>query len=586
MSILKIVCMDLSNLGQSMNYITYNSEGFWPPGLGNMVDINDCYFQRMNTASDFGGVIQLIYHDMILRIISCQFFNCSSWKSGGCIYIYLNSHGTLTEKCTIESCFSESGHFLYSYNGTSITLNSSTMILNKINPNYCVYITSEDLFCSQLNFSRNKCFLNSYSAKSLNIKFTKFYSNHVSINCMIYISSFSIIDYSISNTEFINNTGTCIEISRVILTISDSIFKNNTSPIVILKQYAYSSFISGAVISIDNQIDNTNGFDCPVFYENPSTLFKWIFAILCMPNIISVIYSIYKDKKFPLLSFIISISVNLTMSYVVYFNMRKELSDYSQSNPLVFNYSDYSPGIAIIIILVTVFIILLAICIQLFILASMAVVIILSLKIFECKESIFCDPKFSIDTVLYAIISDYKSFEELRDTCEEYYDSPPVIRLKMSTRKPSTNVVYEKIPYLSWEEIGNHPIIPSSKISQFKFSIQCEFDDETMEIIEEKKGILMENNDLFEGKKVFVTEVSIPDFQTSFYSSEKTCFTSRFGKVLFFVFVFTGYSLCFETIWRSNYKESTHIFIKKISQSKNLKKSNKIEEINRCEGTL
>ena len=160
--------LEFNNTCINLNSFSENETGYF--NISNSYLIENCYFERLNTFVERGGVFYFynIFVDLIIK--STIFFSCSSLKHGGAIY--LNSIDNKSSYQFFFSCAYECYSHIYHMFGYFHLSGNSTNEINQLslikcykentNGNEIIFLVGSIQNVNFLNSSNHK--VNSYSA--------------------------------------------------------------------------------------------------------------------------------------------------------------------------------------------------------------------------------------------------------------------------------------------------------------------------------------------------------------------------------------------------------------------------------------
>ena len=200
------ICYDSSLLNTSLrcyNNIEYN---FF---------LNYCFFQRLNTFNNYGGVIYLLNTPTNLSIIESTFYNCSSLYSGGAIYFHCGiayARNYLYKICAYQ-CFTlnyeyQFGLFLMEGNkNNTLEFLSITKCQHEYRCSRSFYVNSRVKLTS-INSSYNKGNYESilyFHGNIITSKYCDFFNNSVQIHTCLYLQGSGSELSILHSINFISN---------------------------------------------------------------------------------------------------------------------------------------------------------------------------------------------------------------------------------------------------------------------------------------------------------------------------------------------------------------------------------------------
>jgi len=125
---------------------------------------SDCLFHFFISGLSNGGVIFCTRNEISLKLNSCTFFNCTTYREGGGIYFYSFERGSVEiyKMCVSQCfCFGDNNRFQFGYfyvdkngNNTHRSVSVSSRYLGS-NSTYNYYIQHGNVFFQNSNFSKN-----------------------------------------------------------------------------------------------------------------------------------------------------------------------------------------------------------------------------------------------------------------------------------------------------------------------------------------------------------------------------------------------------------------------------------------------
>ena len=181
-----------------LNSTSYSSNS--RPYTNIMVDIENCYFERVNTANIQGGIIHISSQEMILIVKNSIFYKILSTGDGGAIYYNCQtttSKVNILQICAKECCSNNNGQFIYSkvrnINNENyfdfISISFSSYLKSGINT-ILAHFGNQRIYNYNSSYNYNYQTTGFYSAfpNQLNSNFNNLINNRVVNSICIYLS--------------------------------------------------------------------------------------------------------------------------------------------------------------------------------------------------------------------------------------------------------------------------------------------------------------------------------------------------------------------------------------------------------------
>ena len=232
------------------------------------INLNNCFFTRINNFNGNGGIIYVSQIVCNLIILESTFYSCISNGEGGAIYWIseTNSNSILKKICS-NSCITTSGfHHQFSYNRVpnninyenSMTLGSLTNSSND-NSYRIIMLRYGNVTYSSTNCSNNNLYHTIVRFTYSNHVFGNYntlFNNKVILSLNFYISWSNIVENSFIYSNFVNlssPTEAIILMDYSSLIFSDCLFINNRD-ILFWKYGTGSILVKNCII---NHLTNT-----------------------------------------------------------------------------------------------------------------------------------------------------------------------------------------------------------------------------------------------------------------------------------------------------------------------------------------